>query len=149
MGFFLILIAISTSVFIIILPTFFSQDKIRTELNKVVKLEHILDTKKEIELVFFGYVGCTDVCTPRLEDLASWYKTLPQGMKNKFSIRFINLSKLQDPDQVQLFVKAFDNDFLALYLEQNELRKYTKTFFVHFAKSLLDDFEMNHTVSSS
>lgn len=144
-GVLLILFVITVSLLIIILPTFFSQDKMRIELKQEFTLEHILDAKEDIEFVFFGYVGCSDVCTPRLESFSSWYRNLDPNLKDKCTLRFVNLSHLEDPDLADLFIKTFNKNFKALYLKPNKLRAYTKPFSVYFSKSLSDNYEIDHT----
>lgn len=145
MAILIIIFAIFISLLIIVVPTFFSQDKTRIELDQNFKLKHILDDNKNIEFVFFGYVGCSVICSPRLSSLANWYKGLEQKVKDKFNVRFINLSKLKDSELPNMFAKTFNNDFIGLYLEGSKLREYTKPFLVYFSKSLSNDYEIDHT----
>lgn len=141
----LILLVLSTSVFIMIAPTFFTQGISRVELQQDLSLEHILDNNNDIELVFFGYSGCQRICTPRLENLAIWFKTLTQHTQKKVSIKFIDISVPQDPKLPDAFAKAFHESFSGVYLDPDILRVYTKAFNVYFSKSLLDETEMDHT----
>lgn len=142
---FIILLAIMSSILIIILPSFFGKDLSHVTLKQEISLEHILDTHKELELVFFGYAGCRDVCTPRLEKLGLWYKTLSQQTKSSLGLKFFDLSTPEDKTLPDSFAKAFHQDFEGIYLPKDDLLRYTRTFNVYFSPSLMDETEIDHT----
>jgi len=143
----LIFLVLMTSVFIMIMPSFYTKGISRIELKQDLSLEHICEDKQAIELVFFGYAGCTDVCTPRLENLAQWYDTLSQETKEHVRVKFLDLSVPQDRTLPNTFAKAFHPDFKGVFLDDHILRVYTKTFSVYFSPSLMDDTRMEHTTN--
>jgi protein SCO1/2 len=143
----LIFLVLMISVFIMIMPSFYTEGVSRFELKEDLSLELVCEDKQDIELVFFGYAGCTDVCTPRLENLGKWYDTLSQKTKEHVRVKFLDLSVPQDKTLPDNFAKAFHPDFKGVFLDDDILRVYTKTFSVYFAKSLIDDTQMDHTTN--
>ena len=139
--FFLILI----SIFITIAPTFFTKGVSRVSLHQNIDLSLILDTPKEIELVFFGYAGCTDICTPRLHNIAEWYQQ--SIYKDEVQVRFLDISRPYDTFLPQLFAASFNKEFIGVYLKEDFLREYTKEFSVYFARSFRDEHEFDHTAN--
>ncbi len=124
---------------------FASQTKGGIEVNKRVNADFIVSDKKNI-LLFFGYFGCKDVCTPILQELATLYESQEFAtIKKDVAILFINLTPATQPQQVDLFAKFFNNNFQGIYLSQKELLNIDRTFGVYFSQSLNDKTEFNHT----
>jgi len=59
-------------------------------------------------LLFFGYVGCVDVCTPRLSELAKIFTVLVQK-KTDVKVLFINLLPALDIKATDSFAKIFSS----------------------------------------
>lgn len=143
----LIIFVVMISVAVMIIPTFFTKDISRVSLNKQIDLPLILDDTKEIKLVFFGYSGCTKICTPRLYSLATFFNTLPQNIKKRVGVEFVDISSPDDKELPQMFAHSFNKEFKGIYLDQKILRNYTKEFDVYFSRSLLDKTEFDHTAN--
>lgn len=142
---FLILAVVCVSILIVILPTFYSKGLSRVELNQDLDLKLVLDSAQDVELVFFGYAGCIDVCTPRLDALGKWYATLPLGTQEKVGVRFMDLSVPKERSLPDTFAKAFHERFTGVFLDESVLRIYAKAFSVYFSKSLMKDDEIDHS----
>jgi protein SCO1/2 len=141
----LLLLVILVSVLIMTLPTFQTKELSRIVLSQQIDFDMLLDTKQDVELLFFGYAGCVDVCTPRLSDLGRWYASLPEKMRERVGLKFIDLSVPEQKDLPMDFAKAFHPDFQGIFLSESELRRYTKAFSVYFSSSLTQKSEFNHT----
>ncbi len=141
----LILTVLALSVLVTILPSFYTKGVSRVELKQDLDLELVLDKSHDIELVFFGYAGCADICTPRLQDLGRWYSTLPQKFQKRMTLKFLDLSTPEDKGVPDVFAKAFHQNFQGVFLDDHILRVYTKAFSVYFSPSLMDENEMDHT----
>lgn len=141
----LILGVILFSFLIMLLPTFFTSGVSRVSINKEINLPLILDDEKDIKFIFFGYSGCVDICTPRLEALNKIYGLLSSNMRDRVGVEFLDISMPYDKALPDSFAKSFNNDFKGLYLDNKVLREYTRAFDVFFSKSLLDDYEFDHT----
>ena len=145
-GFFL-LVVIFTSVAVMILPTFFTKGVSRTALKQPFELPLLLNDKKDIKLLFFGYAGCSDICTPRLQAINKFYTSLSKREQRRVGVEFVDISSPADKTLPNRFANYFNNDFKGIYLEQNILRDYTKAFHVFFSQSLLDKMEYDHSAN--
>lgn len=141
----LVFLVLALSVLVLVLPTFFTKGLSRVELRQDFELDLILDKSHDIELIFFGYAGCVDVCTPRLERLGKWYATLPKETQERVGLKLLDLSMPSDRDLPDAFAKTFHNSFEGVYLDNDILRVYTKVFSVYFATSMLKREEVDHT----
>ena len=143
----LILLVVSISLGIMILPTLFTKSISRVTLNQELNLPLILNDKKDIEIIFFGYSGCADICTPRLHALAHFYDTLSKSSRQRVGITFLDISLPTSKTLPSQFAKSFHHDFKGIYLKNTVLRDYTKAFRVYFSKSLMDKTEYDHTTN--
>lgn len=100
-------------------------------------------------LVFFGYVGCTHICSPRLAELDQIYSQLSpkKAQKNKrdIGVVFVNLIKLPNPEAANLFAKNFNPDFNGLYPEKQRLTLLKAEFNVYIEAALTDKNNYNHS----
>ena len=145
LSFILISFVLFFSIGIIFTPTFFAHKVSRISIDKEINLPLILNSKKELTLLFFGYSGCTDICAPRLQSLSKFYSSLDTRYKNQITIEFIDISVPIDKELPQKFAKYFHSDFKGTYLSNNILRDYTRAFSVYFSQSLFDKTEYDHT----
>jgi len=143
----LIILVTIISVLIMVIPTFFTKNISRVKVDTEIKLPLILNDNKNIKIIFFGYAGCVDICTPRLFDLAKFYESLDNSIKNKIGIEFVDISIPEDKTLPQDFAQIFNKDFKGIYLNEKNLRQYTKAFSVYFSKSLLDKTEFDHSTN--
>ena len=138
---------VATSIFIMILPSFATKGISRISLHQELQLPLILNDEKDIKLVFFGYAGCADICTPRLQDLASFYKELPTATKKRVGVEFLDISIPEDSALPNDFAKFFHKDFKGIYLNKKILRDYTKEFQVFFSQGLFNKKEFDHSTN--
>lgn len=116
----------------------------------VLKLDKKIDSKifDEFEnkyiFVFFGYVGCVDICTPRLRELSNIYN-LVKKEKIDINTLFVNMVDLKDKDLPQLFASSFNKEFKASNFNKEELYKIKDEFNVYNIPSLTKENEYNHT----
>lgn len=141
----LLLLVIAVSILIMIVPTFFTKGISRVALNKEFNLPLVLNDHKDVKLVFFGYSGCRDICTPRLYSIDEFYKTLDKETKKRVGVEFLDISVPYDKTLPSRFARFFNSNFKGIYLSQNTLRAYTKEFNVFFSPSLMDETEYDHT----
>lgn len=115
------------------------------EVNKSVEASFIKSDKKFV-LVFFGYVGCKDVCTPLLQELNSLYESKEfETLKEHVEIIFVNLTPEIEEFQPDLFAKFFNKNFKGIYLSKKETLTIERVFGVYFSKNLSDKTQLNHT----
>ena len=143
----MILLVIAVSIFIVIIPTFFTKGLSRVSLHKEFKLPLVLNDNKDIKLLFFGYSGCADICTPRLQSISKLYKSLDKNTTKRVGMEFLDISTPTDETLPKRFALFFNENFKGIYLDKNILRDYTKVFSVYFSKSLVEKTEYNHTAN--
>jgi len=141
-----ILSVVVVSIFIMILPTFQRSAVSEKEVHRNVNLpifSHL--SSKKVALVFFGYSGCIDICTPRLQALSDFYNGLPKELQKSLTVEFIDISTPDDRTLPARFAQAFNKEFHGHYLSEQEVREYTKPFAVFFSKPLSRYGEFSHS----
>lgn len=114
-------------------------------INKEIDTPYIKSEKKNI-LIYFGYVGCADICTPFLSQLSRLYESEEfKTLKEDTDVFFINLTPNITPDQPDLFAKFFNKNFKGIYLSKREVLNIDKNFGLFFSEDLQDATELNHT----
>ena len=96
-------------------------------------------------LVFFGYAGCEDVCTPRLFELADIYRGFGEQQQRDTDVVFVNITSLSDPELPGLFAASFHPDFRAITPEKEALHRLMRTFTARYAPSLRQNGTIDHT----
>lgn len=115
------------------------------KVEREVKADFIKSDKKFI-LLFFGYFGCSDVCTPIMQEMARLYESKEfEEVKDSVDFLFVNLTPEVEEFQPDLFAKYFNKNFKGVYLSKSELFSMDRNFELYFARSLKDDTELNHT----
>lgn len=95
----------------------------RSEKRMIVDFPFLKHEKSPLILVYFGYVGCTRVCTPALDDLAEIYRlALQQGVKSPPSVWFVNMTPAMDYLSVQSWAEHFDKRFKSYAPNESELK---------------------------
>ena len=114
-------------------------------IDKEIQIDFVKSDKKNI-LLYFGYVGCTDVCTPFLEKLSDLYESKNfQTLQEKTDVFFINLTPGIEPSQADMFAKVFNQNFKGVYLSKKELYSIDRNFGLFFSDNLNESTEINHT----
>jgi protein SCO1/2 len=120
----------------------------KIEIDQEINAPYLNPLKKKYTLVFFGYVGCTRVCTPILHQLAELYDSNAfQPLKPYVGVSFVNLMPELSPDQPQIFAHSFNPDFEGIFLTQKELMGVDRSFNLFFSKSLIEKGEIDHSDS--
>lgn len=117
-------------------------------INKKIE-SPILDSLQEQNiLLFFGYVGCTDICTPLLQELSTMHGSDAfNELRTSTAIVFVNLIPKLSPDQPQLFASSFNENFIGLHLSKQELYSIDREFSLFYTPSLSDKNELSHSDS--
>jgi len=114
----------------------------------IVKMDKKLETQvfdpydEDILLLFFGYAGCINVCTPRMQEIAAIYANIKD--KN-IGLVFVNLIESQDREIAQEFASAFHEDYKVLELSKRELYELKNEFNIYSAPSLSSKTDLDHT----
>lgn len=115
------------------------------DVNQKIKAKFI-KSNKTIVLLFFGYVGCEDVCTPIMQQFTKMYNSQEFSLFRKdVAFIFVNLKPEMDTFQPDLFAKYFDKDFQGVYISRNEMLKIDRGFNLFFSPGLRDKTSLNHS----
>ena len=101
-------------------------------------LEH---EKANAVFVYFGYVGCTSICIPTLNEFTPMYQRIHQLFPES-AFYFVNLNPTQPKEWVEPFAKSFDPSYHGIYANKSETEKYERDFNLAVTS---DDEEMAHS----
>jgi len=100
----------------------------RIEKKIPLAFSFLKDEKARLVLIYFGYVGCTRVCTPALSDLAQIYRLRKiASADHPPALWFINMTPQMDSAAVQSWAEHFDPDFKSYAPSETELQRIAQT----------------------
>lgn len=118
----------------------------KTIVDKPINAPYLKNTKKDLTLVFYGYVGCVRVCTPILHQLDDFYDSPSFAPLKPFvGVAFVNLMPELGVNQPQAFAESFNPDFEGIYLTHKGIMNIDRELQVFFSKSLSEKGEMDHS----
>lgn len=127
--------------------SFFSKNFLILKYNQKIKNPIFEQFEEKYLLVFFGYVGCADICTPRLSELSLLYKKLikadTKSPKN-IKILFVDIAGEKDPALPELFAKYFNEDFGGIWVDDVTKKQLIEEFNLRIEPSLFEEGEYNH-----
>ena len=110
-------------------------------LDEEVALPFMVEQEKRVILLYFGYLGCTTICTPSLEEISSIYTQ--SGAPKGLAFYFINLAP--ESGDLDAFVHYFHKEFIALQLSDEKRQKLMRDLRAYSSESLSGDGEISHT----
>jgi len=114
-------------------------------LNKEIQADFLHSNKPNL-LVYFGYVGCNNICTPFLHKLNLLYESAEfQALQKDTDVFFVNLTSNIEPSQADGFAKNFNKNFKGIYLSKKEVQNLDRNYKLFFSDDLIDKNKMNHT----
>lgn len=103
---------------------------------------------KENTLLFLGYVGCPDICTPRMFEILKIYEQYKkESNSNDLNVLFISLKSDESPQLVDDFAKSFNSSFIGTTTSHKYLLRLTRTLNAYFTQSLTNNETIEHTES--
>ncbi len=121
-------------------------NKGRLHVHKPVVFPEGTPDLEKHTLVFFGYVGCPTVCTPRLQEITEIYKDfVEKSQTDKLSVLFINLQSTMSTQEADVYAKSFHPEFKGVTYEKQSLLTTLRMFQAYYSHSLLDSDEIEHT----
>lgn len=126
------------------LGTFFSKSSNGTAFGDNTISPFFLEKEQsQIVFVYFGYVGCTKICTPSLEEISKDYPTF-KTIEPNVKVYFVNLDPTQPQDAPDMFAKAFHGEFSGVYATQQQIDALAQAYNLAITGK---DSEMGHTSS--
>lgn len=114
--------------------------------EKEIRAEYLKNGKKEYMLVFYGYVGCTKICSPVLDNLNRFYSSKAFAPYEPYvDLVFVNLMPELSAEQPDQFAKSFNKEFRGVYLGEEELSLIDKELRLFFTKRTDESYEIDHS----
>lgn len=114
-------------------------------INKEVDVTFLKNIDKENIVLFFGYVGCTEVCTPILEELNTIFSSNEANLKDSTAVVFVNLTSEISHEQPQIFASFFNENFIGLHLNKKDLYTVDRKFSLFYSAGINDKNELSHS----
>ena len=111
-------------------------------LNEEVELPFKTDENKSLILLYFGYVGCIDVCPPSINEIHMIYGKLDDKYKKKVDVYFVNIIEQGNANR---YAKYFDEEFKGITLSPSETLKFMDKLHAYKSDALTNNGEIYHT----
>lgn len=101
----------------------------------------------KLNLVFFGFTNCPDICPTTMAYLGSVYKSLSEEDKDKVQIILVSLDPARDTQEsMKAYVEYFNPGFKGLTGQFPQIMSFTNNLNVAFNKVFLDEgYTIDHT----
>lgn len=115
-------------------------------IDQTIHAPYLNVGKKEYLIVFYGYVGCTHVCMPIMDDLKKFYLSEEfKPYQSKTDFVFVNLLPKVDKALPDQFAKTYHKDFYGVHLSEAELAKLDKELQLFFTKDDGKTLDIDHS----
>ncbi len=111
-------------------------------LNEKIKLPFKVEDNKSVILLYFGYVGCPDVCPASLNEIDNIYKKIDNRYKDRVGIYFVNIIENSGANE---YAKYFNNNFKGVDLSSVEVMQFMNKLHAYKSDPLTDSGELYHT----
>jgi len=105
----------------------------------------------QINILFFGYTNCPDVCPLTLAQLSSVLRQLPEAERKHFNVLFVSVDPARDKPAIRkAYTAAFGPEFYGLSGTLKELRKLNRRYRVTFGygkKDAKDNYVVSHSAA--
>lgn len=117
-------------------------------VNGSITLNELKD-KKQVVLLYFGFLSCPDICPTTLGKMAAVFKELSDDEKKRVTLLFIDLDPERDSiNDIKTYTDFFDPATIPVSLSLKELDLFTRFFGIVFMKMPLKS-EMGYTIDHS
>lgn len=101
-----------------------------------------------MELSFFGYTFCPDICPTTLAELRQLKKLLPEDAQHNLQILMVSVDPHRDStEQLQLYLEYFDPEFIGLTGELADIQTLSNALSIPFIPG--DTSQPRYTVDHS
>ncbi|MDN3519098.1 SCO family protein [Aquisalimonas lutea] len=119
------------------------QFELTAETGKTVTEE---DFSGKVNLLFFGFTSCPDVCPNTLGRLSQVLRELSPSQRGNVRILFVSVDPQRDnPSRLAEYTDAFGEQFVGMTADQSTLRELTGRYYTTFSYGE-SDREGNYTV---
>ena len=104
---------------------------------------------KQLQLVFFGFTQCPDICPAALSEVSEALRLVGQDAENVQVLMITVDPERDNPTVLSSYLAAFSPDFKGLVGSPQQLKQTASSFKAFYAKSPLPDgnYTMDHSTS--
>lgn len=95
------------------------------------------EEKAKYVLVYFGYVGCTTICIPSLNEIQKLYKKIDEKKIN-LPFYFVNIDPKLPSNLPEHYIKSIDSRFHGIYNDYQQLNKLKQDFNLAIQESKIE-----------
>lgn len=103
----------------------------------------------KMNLLFFGFTFCPDICPQGLSTMGLVYNDLPEDMHSNVQVIFVSVDPERDtPQVIKPYVEAFNENFIGLTGTKEQVKKAADAYLVYYAKdenATGDDYLVSHS----
>lgn len=97
-------------------------------------------------LVFFGYVGCPEICTTRMKEIADVYKDFVDKNNNgNLSVLFVNLESNHSTDVAEDYAQSYNQNFKGVTYGKQDLKRMLQQFRASYSRGFSNKNEIYHS----
>lgn len=105
---------------------------------------------KKLNVIYFGYCGCSDVCPLGLNQISSAYKKLNKSEQENVRVVFVSVDHKHDTSEiVAKYVSNFSKNFIGVTGNEAQVNEVVKKFGVKYIIEVTPDSHMGYTVTHS
>lgn len=92
-----------------------------------------VDVAGQINLLFFGFTNCPDICPTTLAQLAAAISNLPESLQQQVQVLFVSVDPQRDGGQrLAEYAGAFGSSVMGLTGDQDQLQQLTRRYRVTY-----------------
>lgn len=105
---------------------------------------------KKLNVIYFGFCGCSDVCPLALNQISSAYKELSKSEQENIRVIFVSVDHKHDtPEIVANYASNFSPNFIGVTGNEAQVNEAVKNFGVKYIIEATPDSHMGYTVTHS
>jgi len=121
-----------------------STDRIKS--NRIISFPINTPVLQDNALIFFGFVGCVEICTTRMREISEIYTELAKSSGSEgISVLFVNLDAMHSSDIANSYAQSYNSHFKGVTFDQNDLTEILRLFQASYSLGLLSNREINHS----
>lgn len=106
------------------------------------------DHAKDLNLLYFGYAKCPDVCPMTLSAASQAIAKLPEDQSSKLRLIFVSVDIENDtPKDVSLYAQQFSENFVGLTGSKESMIKALETFGAHYIVEPMPDSYLGYSIA--
>ena len=112
--------------------------------------KYILSDSSKVNIIFFGFLNCPDICPTAMSEVSSLLNKL-EGLSKHIEPIFITVDPTRDtPELLKNYLSFFDKRIIGLTGTQDQIEKVSNQYHVYYSyqnKNESENYTVNHTAN--